>query len=103
MSFDPYAPYGPVAQTAVRVATWNVWGRYGPRWEARQADLVEALAETDPDVVCLVEAWRSGESTQPGQVAERLGLQHSCFAGDWQQDNWVSGTGIVSRWPMSEP
>jgi len=85
------------------VVTWNVWGRYGPRWEARQAALGDALAEIEPDVVCLVEAWRTSESSQPRQIGERLGLQHSCFAGDWRQEDWVSGIGIVSRWPMSEP
>jgi endonuclease/exonuclease/phosphatase family metal-dependent hydrolase len=102
VSFDPYAPYGPAIETAVRVVTWNVWGRYGPRWDTRQAGLEEALAEVEPDVVCLVEAWRNGESGQHRQVARRLGLPHSCFAGDWRQEDWVSGTGIVSRWPMSE-
>ncbi len=35
MSFDPYAPYGPLVESTVRVVTWNVWGRYGPDPEAR--------------------------------------------------------------------
>lgn len=103
MTFDPYAPYGPVVETTVRVVTWNTWGRYGPRWEIRQAGLEDALAEEEPDVVCLVESWRSGESSQPERVAARLGLRHSCFVGDWQQEDWVSGIGLVCRWPMSEP
>ena len=103
MTFDPYAPYGPIVETTVRVVTWNVWGRYGPRWEMRQAGLEDALAEAEPDVVCLVESWRSGESSQPERVAARLGLRHSCFVGDWQQEDWVSGIGLVCRWPMSEP
>src|SRR5438876_992121 len=89
--------------TAVRVVTWNVWGRYGPRWETRQAALEDTLAEVEPDVVCLVEAWRWGESSQPAQVAHRLGLPYCRFAGDWEQEDWVSGIGLVSRWPMSEP
>lgn len=105
MSFDPYAPYGRLVSSTVRVATWNVWGRYGSDWEARQAGLEEALAEVEPDVICLVEAWRSadGESSQPERVADRLGLPCNCFVGDWQQEDWVSGIGLVSRWPMSEP
>ena len=32
VTFDPYAPYGTLAESAVRVVTWNVWGRYGPAW-----------------------------------------------------------------------
>lgn len=103
MAFDPYAPYGPVVESAVRVVTWNVWGRYGPRWETRQAALEDTLAEVEPDLVCLVEAWHSGDSSQPELVARRLGLPYQHFVGDWEQEDWVSGVGLVCRWPMSEP
>ena len=103
MSSDPYAPYGPLASSTIRVVTWNVWGRYGTDCEARQAALEHTLEQTAPDLVCLVEAWRQGESTQPGRVAARLGLAHHRFVGDWEQEDWVSGVGFVSRWPMTEP
>ena len=73
MSFDPLAPYGPVIESTVRVVTWNVWGRFGADWEGRQAGV-----------------------TQAGLVAGRLGLDHHCFAGDWEQDGWVSGIGLVA-------
>lgn len=102
MSFDPYAPYGPVIESTVRVVTWNVWGRYGAEWEKRQAALEETLAESGPDLICLVESWSQEGSTQPGRIAERLGFEHHQFAGDWRQEDWVSGVGLVSRWPMSE-
>jgi endonuclease/exonuclease/phosphatase family metal-dependent hydrolase len=65
--------------------------------------LEDTLAEVEPDVVCLVEAWRWGESSQPERVARRLGLPYCHFAGDWEQEDWVSGVGLVCRWPMSEP
>ncbi|HJY74919.1 MAG TPA: endonuclease/exonuclease/phosphatase family protein [Streptosporangiaceae bacterium] len=103
MSFNPYAPYGPLASSTIRVVTWNVWGRYGTDFEARQAALEQTLEQTAPDLVCLVEAWRQGESTQPGRVAARLGLAHHRVVGDWEQEDWVSGVGFVSRWPMTEP
>jgi endonuclease/exonuclease/phosphatase family metal-dependent hydrolase len=103
MSFNPYAPYGPLASSTIRVVTWNVWGRYGPDCEARQAVLEQTLEQTAPDLTCLVEAWRQGDSTQPGRVAARLGLAHHRFVGDWEQEDWVSGIGFVSRWPMTEP
>jgi endonuclease/exonuclease/phosphatase family metal-dependent hydrolase len=103
VAFDPYAPYGTLAESAVRVVTWNVWGRYGPACEARQVALEDTLAEVAPDVICLVEAWRYGESCQPGRIASRLGLPFHHFVGDWQQEDWVSGIGLVCRWPMSEP
>ena len=101
MSFDQYAPYGPVVQTTMRVATWNVWGRFG-RWAERQAGIEETLATAAPDVVSLVESWSAPDADQPGQLARRLGLGHSVFAGGWEQEGWVSGLGLVSRWPVTE-
>ncbi len=99
VSFDPYAPYGPVVETTVRIATWNVWGRYG-RWEDRQAGLEATLAHVTPDIVCLVESWSVGADTQAERIARRLGVGHHLFVGDWEQDGWTSGVGIVSRWPI---
>jgi endonuclease/exonuclease/phosphatase family metal-dependent hydrolase len=103
VSFDPLAPYGPVIESTVRVVTWNVWGRYGADWAAREALLESAVGAAAPDLVCLTESWREGDVAQAGLVAGRLGLGHHCFTGDWEQDGWVSGVGLVSRWPMSEP
>lgn len=103
MSFDPYAPYGPLVESVMRVVTWNVWGRYGSDWETRQAGLEATLAAVGPDVICLVESWRHGESSQPGRIAARLGLPYHHFVGDWVQEDWLSGFGLVCRWPMSEP
>jgi endonuclease/exonuclease/phosphatase family metal-dependent hydrolase len=118
MSFNPYAPYGPLTSSTIRVVTWNVWGRYGADCEARQEALEQTLEQTAPDLVCLVEAWRQGDSTQSGRVAARLGLAHHRFVGDREQQDreqqdreqqdreqkdWVSGIGLVSRWPMTEP
>jgi endonuclease/exonuclease/phosphatase family metal-dependent hydrolase len=103
VAFNPYAPYGPVVESTVRVVTWNVWGRYGSGHEARQAGLEDVLATAQPDIICLVESWRDAASNQPQRIADRLGLPYHHFAGDWQQEDWVSGTGLVCRWPMSEP
>jgi endonuclease/exonuclease/phosphatase family metal-dependent hydrolase len=99
VSFDPYSPYGPLVETTMRVVSWNVWGRYG-RWEERQAALEAALVEARPDVVCMVESWSMTETTQPALVAESLGMPHSLFVGDWTQEGWTSGIGIVSHWPL---
>jgi endonuclease/exonuclease/phosphatase family metal-dependent hydrolase len=103
VSFDPYAPYGPLVESVVRVATWNVWGRYGSDWATRQTGLEEALAAIEPDLICLLETWEHDESSQPERIARRLGLPHHCFVGDWKQEDWVSGIGLVSRWPMAGP
>jgi endonuclease/exonuclease/phosphatase family metal-dependent hydrolase len=100
VSFDQYQPYGPVTETSLRLVTWNVWGRYG-QWEDRQAAIEDSLDAVSPDIICLVESWSSSETTQAERVAERLGVEHQLFVGDWEQDDWVSGIGLVSRWPLS--
>jgi endonuclease/exonuclease/phosphatase family metal-dependent hydrolase len=99
VSFNQYEPYGPVAETMIRIVSWNVWGRYG-NWPQRQAGILDTLATAAPDVVCLVESWSQPEENQPGLVAGRLGYEHSVFAGDWQEEGWVSGIGLASRWPV---
>lgn len=103
MAFDPYAPYGPLVESTFRVVTWNVWGRHGDDWRDRESGIEAALAEAAPDVVCLVEAWGDGETTQPELVAKSLGLAYHRFAGGWDVEGWTSGIGVVSRWPTSEP
>jgi endonuclease/exonuclease/phosphatase family metal-dependent hydrolase len=103
VAFDPYAPYGPVVESTVRIVTWNVWGRHGQDWEQRQAGIEHALVRVAPDVICLVEAWAEGDTEQPARISGRLGLAHHCFVGGWEVERWRSGSGIVSRWPMSEP
>jgi endonuclease/exonuclease/phosphatase family metal-dependent hydrolase len=100
VSFDPYAPYGPVVESRLRVVTWNVWGRYG-QWQERQAAIESALAGVEPDIVCLIESWSTPVTTQAELVAKRLGLGHHLFEGDWEQEDWVSGIGLISRWPLS--
>jgi endonuclease/exonuclease/phosphatase family metal-dependent hydrolase len=100
MSFDPYAPYGPLVETSVRFVTWNVWGRYGA-WDQRQAAIERTLANVEPDIVCLVESWATPDARQVDRVADRIGVQHRLFVGDWDQQGWTSGIGIATRWPIS--
>jgi endonuclease/exonuclease/phosphatase family metal-dependent hydrolase len=100
VSFDPYAPYGPLVETTMRIVTWNVWGRFGD-WEQRQGGIEDVLAAAEPDVVCLEECWATPETDQAARVGERLGLEHRLFVGDWEQDGWTSGIGVVSRWPIA--
>ncbi len=100
MSFNQYEPYGPVVQSTLRVATWNVWGRYGD-WERRQTAIEDALVTASPDLVCLVESWSAPEGSQPERIAGSIGYDHYFFEGDWEQDGWVGGAGVVSRWPIT--
>ena len=80
-----------------------MWGRYGTDWEKRQQGITKELAEVGADIVCLVESWRHGDSSLSELIAGQLELAHHLFLGDWPQENWVSGTGILSRWPLSDP
>ena len=70
------APYGPLVETTLRVATWNLWWRFGD-WKAPADAIGETLEELRPDVVCLQEVWQEGRRNQAALLAERLGFQHA--------------------------
>ena len=72
-SWDP--GYGPLIDTRMRVATWNVWGRYGP-WQERQPIIEANLRAIDADIICLQEAWEDDTRSQPAELAGALGLSH---------------------------
>ena len=60
----------------VKVATWNLWWRFGP-WEARQPAIVETLRQADADLVCLQEVWAEEDGPdQAADLAAALGLHH---------------------------
>ena len=50
--------------TRLRVATWNVWWRFGP-WAERQPAIAETLRRIDADVIALQEVWDVDDG--PGQ------------------------------------
>ena len=79
----------------IRVATWNVWGRFGP-WEERWPAIVDELRTLDPDVIALQETWRDEQRTQAAMLAEELGYPH------WAHEDveQVGGIAIVSRLPL---
>jgi endonuclease/exonuclease/phosphatase family metal-dependent hydrolase len=87
-------------ETRLRVATWNVWWRFGP-WEERQPAIAETLRRIDADVIALQEAWDvPGGAGQPAALASDLGYQHvfaPCF--DFG-DAWF-GNAVLSRWPIA--
>lgn len=83
----------------MRVLTWNLWWRFGP-WEERRQAIEAVLAEEDPDVVCLQEVWahEAGED-QVLQLAESLGLHHARTASNFF-DGLSFGNAVLSRWPV---
>jgi endonuclease/exonuclease/phosphatase family metal-dependent hydrolase len=98
LSYDP--GYGPLVETTVRIATWNIWANYGP-WEARQPAIVETLRRVDPDIIGLQEVFDSDARHQAQEIAAALGHTEPIFAGNLTfADGVRAGNAILSRWPI---
>lgn len=88
------------AMARLRIATWNVWHRFGP-WEERQPAIAATLAELRPDVLCLQETWEEeGGTSQPAELGRPLGLHHHATASRYAADGLSFGNAIVSRHPI---
>ncbi len=85
--------------TRLRVATWNLWWRFGP-WEERLPAIRTALASLDADVLALQEVWRDGARSLAGEVAAHLGYDH-VYASRLDLDGVEFGNAVVSRWPIT--
>ena len=84
---------------ALRLLTWNVWGRLGD-WESRQPAIGAALIAARPDVIAIQETWREGDQwPQLDRVAGLLGFHVA--AADPEGAAGDLGLGIVSRWPLA--
>jgi endonuclease/exonuclease/phosphatase family metal-dependent hydrolase len=97
-AYDP--GYGPLVEGRVRIATWNVWGRYGP-WEARFPVIVENLRAIDADIVALQEVWEDDERSQARLLARALGCTEPVYRANLERDGARSGNAVMSRWPIS--
>lgn len=88
----------------LRVATWNVWWRFGP-WEERQAAIVEAMRGVDADVWCLQEvfATRDGRN-QAEELATALGGYHVAHASRFDLAHFEEsiGNAVLARWPVRD-
>jgi endonuclease/exonuclease/phosphatase family metal-dependent hydrolase len=98
LAYDP--GYGPLVRTRVRIATWNLWGRYGP-WEARLPVIVENLRAIDADILALQEVWEDDERSQARELAEALALAAPVYAHNLERDGARSGNAVLSRWPIT--
>jgi endonuclease/exonuclease/phosphatase family metal-dependent hydrolase len=83
----------------VRVLTWNLWWRYGP-WQQRREAIAAVLAEVRPDVCGLQEVWSAQEGNLAGELAKRLGM-HWCWAVAAEGDGSSIGNAVLSRWPIT--
>jgi len=95
-AWDP--GYGPLIDTTMRVATWNVWGRYGP-WQDRQPIIEANLRAMHADVVCLQESWEDESFSQPRALADALEMEF-VYERAFVMDGAWSGNAVLSRWPI---
>ena len=96
--YDP--GYGPLVETRLRIATWNIWGRYGP-WEERLPVIVENLRAIDADIVALQEVWEDDARSQAGELADALGYTEPVYAANLERDGARSGNAVLARWPIT--
>jgi endonuclease/exonuclease/phosphatase family metal-dependent hydrolase len=93
--------YGPLVETTVRIATWNLWATYGP-WEARQPAIVETLRRADADIVGLQEVFESDTRHQAREIAGALGFTEPVFGANLTfADGVRAGNAVMSRWPIT--
>lgn len=100
----------------LRVATWNLWWRFGDH-EARQSAIAAELVRVDADVVCIQEAWGeadegavagnvrvddegSDHTTQAGVLAAETGLPHWRSAWRVAHEGLSFGNAVLSRHPV---
>ncbi len=80
----------------MRVATWNVWWRFGD-WRPRQAVIFDELRSVGADVIALQETWPA----QVDELAQALDMA-SVFSGGAPSGHprGEFGNAILSRWPI---
>jgi endonuclease/exonuclease/phosphatase family metal-dependent hydrolase len=86
----------------LRVATLNIWNRFGP-WEERLAAIRAGVGALAPDVIGLQEVVRlepdDGDGLdQAAAIAEGFGY-HVAY-GRARDERWF-GNAILSRWPIA--
>jgi endonuclease/exonuclease/phosphatase family metal-dependent hydrolase len=97
-----------MVDSAVRAMTWNIWWRFGPRWQDRQPGIQATIRRLSPDVLALQEVWATDNTTQAHQLADALGL-HVVFGspsyppapketGVAEFEGVELGIAVLSRW-----
>ena len=100
---EPFDPgYGPLVDTTVRVAAWNIWARYAA-WEVRGPIIEAQLRAVAPDICLLVEVWDEPNGrSQAAELAAALGGYHHVYASNLTfADGVHAGNAILSRWPIA--
>lgn len=81
-----------------RVATLNIWNRFGP-WSERLAAIRAGITALDLDVLGMQEVVRGGDVDQAATVADGLG--YHVVWGLAEEHGLPMGNAILSRWPVA--
>jgi endonuclease/exonuclease/phosphatase family metal-dependent hydrolase len=86
----------------IRVATLNIWNRFGP-WDERLASIREGVKALEPDLLGLQEVLRLDPGTgdgldQAAAIGEPFGY-HAAYARA-HDEPWF-GNAALSRWPIA--
>lgn len=93
----------------MKVATWNVWWRFGD-WEERLPAIRGVLGAARPDICGLQEVWLDGERNLADELAHELGLQ-AAWVRSPHPERWHArlpgctadmANAILSRWPICD-
>jgi endonuclease/exonuclease/phosphatase family metal-dependent hydrolase len=93
----------------IRVASWNLWWRFGP-WQRRRDAIAAVLAHARPDVCGLQEVWAGRGEQLAALLADQLGM-HWAWTPSPAPERWQRrlgdpamqvGNAILSRWPITE-
>ncbi len=89
----PQAPArGDEDRGTVSVLTYNIWGVVSAKYrDARAAEIPSAIMEIDPDVICLIEAFRPRDHKALREGLEGLGYP----IRTWHHKDCGYGTGIL--------
>jgi endonuclease/exonuclease/phosphatase family metal-dependent hydrolase len=82
-----------------RVATWNLWSRFGDEADVRKNAIPVVLSAVDADIVCLQEVYRDQSGINDAHdLGTTLGL-HVVPTADRSPG---PGNALLSRWPVVE-
>jgi endonuclease/exonuclease/phosphatase family metal-dependent hydrolase len=87
----------------LRVATLNIWNRFGP-WDQRLVAIRAGMEALAPDLVGLQEVLRlapgEGDGLDQGEVIAKT-LGHHVAYGRAHDERWY-GNAALSRWPIAQ-
>jgi endonuclease/exonuclease/phosphatase family metal-dependent hydrolase len=96
---NPHPKKGTI-ETRLKVLTWNIWWRFGP-WEERREAITKALVEIDADVIALQEVWSDKDTSFAAELAAELGF-HYIYEKCMDVGDIGFGNAILSRWPIAQ-